>query len=114
MSKWHLDELRKALTQRGWRIINELPGDDFKTSGSWEIQRSTKSSTQFVDFDGFDDMQCRSPAESYACRVRGHAALSIYFGKSRKTWNAALKTLLAGLDELSGRILGGTNYRLSE
>jgi hypothetical protein len=102
MSQFHLDELRKALTRRGWGIVNELPGDDYKISGSWEIRRSTKSSTLFIDFDGFDDMQCRPLTASYACRIRGHPSLAIYFGRSRKTWNAALMTFLAGVDSLSG------------
>ncbi len=101
MSQWHLDELQKALTQRGWRVVIRHPGDNHKISGSWEIQRSTKSSTLFIDFEGFDDMQCRPLSESYACRIRGHPAMSIYFGKSRKKWRQELEALLAGLDSLS-------------
>ena len=101
MSQWHLDELQKALTQRGWRVVSRLPGDDYKISGSWEIQRGSRSSTLFVDFKGFDDMQCLPLPESYACKIRGHSALVIYFGKSRKKWQKDLEALLTGLDSLS-------------
>jgi hypothetical protein len=108
MSQWHLEELHNALTQQGWRIVARHPGDEQMISGSWEIQRSTRSSALFIDFEGFDETQCLPLPESYGCLVRGHPALSIYFGKSRKKWQKDLTTLCAGLEGLSGKAQGAS------
>jgi hypothetical protein len=70
MAQWHLDELRSALERRGWRIA-ELPGDDYKISATWKIERSADLRTFLIDLDGLDDMKVLPPTESYGCTVRG-------------------------------------------
>ena len=78
MAQWHLDELRKALERKGWRVTAELPGDDYKVSGTWELKRSADPRTLLLDLDGLDDMKVLPPAESYSCTVRG-TPHSLYF-----------------------------------
>lgn len=48
--QWHLEELRNALTQKGWNIIEEREDTDPVTGlpDSWTIQRSTKRPVQVL------------------------------------------------------------------
>jgi hypothetical protein len=78
MAQWHLDELRRALERKGWRVAAELPGDGYKVSATWELRRSGDPRTLFLDLDGLDDMRVLPPAESYGCTVRG-TTHSLYF-----------------------------------
>lgn len=52
MSKPHLRELEEALNRKGWRIVAVHPGDDYRISATWEIQRSSRQASVFIDFDG--------------------------------------------------------------
>src|SRR5262245_14569426 len=82
MAQWHLDELRRSLERLGWRIVAELPGDDYRVSGSWKLQRARDPLIVTIDFDGLggDGRNCLPMNESYACRVRG-TQHSLYFGR---------------------------------
>ena len=71
MATWHLEELRNALERKGWRVVAELPGDDYRVSATWELQRSGDPRSLVIDFDGLDDMKTLPLDESYACSVRG-------------------------------------------
>jgi hypothetical protein len=83
MGNWHLEDLRHALEGKGWQILAEHPGDDYKTSGSWEIRRSTRRPPLFIDFDGLDDLNCLPMPQSYGCHLRGQQAMFLYFYKQR-------------------------------
>jgi hypothetical protein len=96
MAEWHLRDLRNALARRGWTIVAEHPGDDARVSASWEVRRSTKDSTLFIDFHGLDDLRCLPIIESYACRVRAGAGL--YFGRPGDRWRQALNEFVRSLD----------------
>lgn len=88
MARWHLDELRSTLERKGWRVVNELPGDEYRISGTWELQRSSDPRSLFIDFDGLDDLNTLPLDESYACRVRG-TDHSLYFGRRGETGSTA-------------------------
>ena len=82
MSQEHLHDLENTLTRRGWRIVAVLPGDSYSISATWEIQRSTRQPSLFIDFDGLDiDGYCRPLERAYGCEVRGRPEVSLYFGK---------------------------------
>src|SRR5262245_33525375 len=101
VAEWHLRELRDTLSRRGWRVLTEHPGDDYRVSGSWEIQRSTRAPPLIIDFDGLDDMACLPMQECYGCEVRGHQTSSVYFGKARgRRWLADLEAFVQSLDSL--------------
>lgn len=87
MARWHLDELRDALERKGWRVVAELPGDDYRVSATWELQRSGDPRSLLIDFDGLDDLNVLPLDESYACRVRG-TDCSLYFGRRGETGSA--------------------------
>ena len=36
MARWHLDELRSALERKGWRVVAQLPGDDYRVAATWD------------------------------------------------------------------------------
>ena len=101
MAEQHLRELRDALSRRGWRILGERPGDDYRVSGSWEIQRSTRVPPVLIDFNGLDDMACLPMQECYGCAIRGHQAPGLYFSKGYgKHWQADLEAFVQSLDGL--------------
>jgi hypothetical protein len=83
MARWHLDELRRSLERRGWRVVAELPGDDTRISGSWKLERARDSAAGvIIDFEGLggDGLHCLPMDESYACRARG-TQHTLYFGR---------------------------------
>ena len=99
MAQWHLDSLRDALSKKGWNVTGELAGNNYDISGSWQIQRSTKRPPLHIDFNGLDDMQTLPMERAFACRLREHGNLSLYFSKQR-TWKAGLKTFISELDKI--------------
>ncbi len=58
VSKLHLQALEEALLRKGWRIIAVHPGDGYRISATWEVQRSSKRPTLFIDFEGLEDRAC--------------------------------------------------------
>ena len=105
MAEWHLREIRNALEARGWRIVAEHPGDDYRVSATWEIERSTKRPRVFIDFDGLDDLAALPLEQSYGCDIRGHDSPGLYFGRKgkrgsirRQNWQTNLKQFLNELD----------------
>jgi len=100
MARWHLNDLRASLEQYGWRVVAELPGDDYRISGSWELHRGNSTSVVIIDFEGIDDMRTLPIQEAYACRIRG-SEHSLYFGRrgrsgsaARGRWRAALASFV--------------------
>lgn len=91
--------------RKGWRVIAVHPGDDYRISATWEIQRSTRQPSHFIDFDGMDDLDCLPLEESYGCTIRGrsvtNAAASLHFrrpNKSRDRWEQDLVAFVLALD----------------
>ena len=104
MAQWHLDQLREALERKGWRLQSELPGDDYRISGSWAMERSGSSGAMVIDFEGLEDMKTLPMAESYACSVRG-TRHTLYFRRrgetgstARERWSDELQMFVAGVD----------------
>jgi hypothetical protein len=107
MAQWHLDQLRSALERRGWRLAEELPGDDYRIAGSWSLARSG-SRTLIIDFAGLEDMKTLPMAESYACSVRG-ASHTLYFRRKgvsgspqAERWPEELAVFVAGIEQHAG------------
>lgn len=106
MAQWHLDELRAALERRGWRFAREMPGDDYRISGSWAFERSGAGPREIIiDFHGLDDMITLPMDEAYACYIRASRE-SLYFRRrvnrnptARARWS---KELAAFVDSLDG------------
>jgi hypothetical protein len=88
MAQWHLNDLRASFERYGWRVVAELPGDDYKISGSWELLRGGNVSVLIIDFEGIDDMSTLPINEAYACRIRG-SEHSLYFGRRGSSGSAA-------------------------
>ena len=103
MSKPHLKALKEALARRGWWVVTVHPGDNYRISETWEIQRSGQLSL-LIDFDGMDAEgdRCLPIEQSYGCQVRGHAAIALYFrrvNKSRSLWEQELAAFVQALDK---------------
>ena len=105
MAQWHLEQLRESLERRGWRLASEMPGDDYRISGSWAMERfGNPPGKLIIDFEGLDDMNTLPIAESYACSVRG-SRHSLYFRRkgeasspARERWLSELSAFVAGVD----------------
>jgi hypothetical protein len=94
MSKEHLCALENTLLRNGWRIVTVHPGDSYRISATWELQRGG-SRNLFIDFEGLspDGGTCLPLEQSYGCQVRGEAARALYFRKlnrSRELWEIEL------------------------
>src|SRR5829696_5415148 len=103
MAEWHLDELRAALERLGWRLVAEHPGDNYRISASWEIERSCKNA--LVDFNGLDDINTLPAEKAYGCHVREIPRLELYFASrgekgssKRSNWKNELKRFVDSLD----------------
>ncbi len=99
MGDTHLSELKTALEKKGWRLISQLEGDGYRISGVWRIQRSTRIPPTEVLFAGLDDMQTLPIERAYACEVKEHKEIGLYFG-SMKEFRAALPAFVHALDAL--------------
>lgn len=103
MSLAHLQELRVALAEAGWKIVAErLRGEDnVMGAATWEVHRGDRTLAVFIDFDGFGCMGEDVPLEmSSGCDVRGRRDGGLYFrriNRSRELW---LRDLAAFIDSL--------------
>jgi hypothetical protein len=112
MSKPHLRALQDALVHKGWRIVAVHPGDDYRISGTWEIQRRSSQPGLLLDFQGMgpDGDYCLPLEKSYGCQVRGRPGASLYFRKmkrSRKLWEEELAAFVQALDNQGSAGKGG-------
>jgi hypothetical protein len=105
VANWHLRELEGSLANAGWRVVDVKKGNGYDVSASWEIERGGKRVV--VDFEGLTEHAVALPLEEgYACKVREHPALSLYFGKKpsqsrpRGSWNRKLSAFVVGLGEV--------------
>ena len=99
MSDTHLHELRTALEEKGWHLISQEEGDGYRISAVWRIQRSTRVQPTEIVFAGLDDMRTLPVERAYACEVKDHKDIGLYFG-SMKEFRKALPAFLHGLDTL--------------
>jgi hypothetical protein len=99
MGDTHLHELRTALEEKGWRMISQDAGDGCRISRVWRIQRSTRVRPTEISFEGLDDMRTLPVEQAYACEVKDHKEIGLYFG-SMKEFKKALPAFIRALDAL--------------
>jgi hypothetical protein len=99
MGDTHLNELRTGLEEKGWRLISRGEGDGYRISEVWRIQRSTRIGPTEIVFDGLDDMRTLPVERAYACEVKDHKDIGLYFG-AMKEFRKALPAFLRALDTL--------------
>jgi hypothetical protein len=99
MGDTHLHELKVALEEKGWHLISQEEGDGYRISGVWRIQRSTRMHPAEIVFAGLDDMRTLPVERAYACEVKDHKDIGLYFG-SMKEFRKALPAFLHALDTL--------------
>jgi hypothetical protein len=99
MGDTHQQELRTALEEKGWRVISQEEGDGYRISGVWRIQRSTRLPPTQILFQGLDDMRTLPVEQAYACEIKDHKGIGLYFG-SMKEFRKALPAFVRALDML--------------
>lgn len=119
MSKPHLRALEEALARKGWRVVAVYPGNDYDVAATWEIQRSAREPSLFVDFNGMepDGGGCLPLEESYGCTVRGRSSVDLYFrpvNKSRELWEQDVARFVQALDDAGGAKAGDAAQRPRE
>jgi hypothetical protein len=99
MADWHLTDIEEALKRRGWRIVERLPGDDYRVSATWQLERGNDKRNVLIDFDGLDDLKTLPIEQSYSCTQRG-ARNSLYFRRkgARNEWHAELAAFVLALE----------------
>ena len=100
------------MASAGWTIVAQHPGDDYKISGSWEVQRSTRYPPVFIDFEGFDDMICLPMEEAYACHLRDEPKIGVYFGRMGERWKDSILQFISALNFSEGQFV--LLYRLGD
>lgn len=100
MADWHLTDIEEALKRRGWRIVERLPGDDYRISATWRIERGNDQRAVLIDFDGLDDLKILPIGQSYSCTQRS-TGNSLYFRRkgARDDWHAELTAFVLALEE---------------
>ena len=103
MSVPHLRALEEALARRGWRVVVVHPGDGYRVSATWELQRGRRDGSLLIDFDGLgpDGDVCLPLEKSYGCQVRGQLGDGLYFRRprrSRELWEQELAEFVRSLD----------------
>jgi hypothetical protein len=99
MGDTHLQELRSALESKGWQLLSQDEGDCYRISAVWRVQRSTRIEPTELLFQGLDDLHVLPIQQSYACEVRDHKEIAIYFGSMRQ-FRKALPGFVTVLDQL--------------
>ncbi len=101
MSEITLKQLRNTLERNHWRVLDELPGDDYRFSGFWVIARPDNSSQLTIAFNGLNDMETYPMDKSYGFELVEHPEISAYMGKhTSKAWPKELQDFMENLNEI--------------
>ena len=104
MSRAHLEELRKQLDRKHWRIVSETKNLADDSTLNWTIARPNGDSSLVLKFTpgfygAYGDFRHNSIDESIACEVVGHSEIPhLYFGKFYGQYQ---KDLLLFLDAIN-------------
>ncbi|HYE71935.1 MAG TPA: hypothetical protein VEF04_01335 [Blastocatellia bacterium] len=105
MAQWHLQEIREAFENRGWRFVGELPSDDHNVSAYWQFQRSPKEPVITIAFEGLDDLETLPLEQAYGCHIVGQETIGLYFKRRsrddkerHKIWR---KSLVEFIDQVN-------------
>ncbi len=101
MSEITLNQLRNTLERDHWKVLDELPGDDYKFSGFWRIARPDNSCPLTIAFNGLDDMETYPMEKSYGLELVEYPEISAYMGKhTTKSWPQELQQFIEKLREI--------------
>ena len=98
MAVWHLNDLEQALLLRGWRIVARLPGDNYRISATWRLERGNDPRSILIDFNGQADTKTLPIEESYGCDQRG-TKNELYFRRKGTDWTKELAQFVTALEE---------------
>lgn len=98
MSEKHLRDLRNRLEANHWHFVREEPGDGYRISAVWIIERPDGSNRLHIAFEGLDDMHTLPIGESYGCSVQEHPEISLYFARVSRSWPAELSRFINKLN----------------
>lgn len=101
MGDIHLKQLRNLLEKCHWRFVAEKPGDGYRISGVWEIVRPDGSNPLSLHFNGLDDLRTLPMEQSYACFIKEHPEIDLYFGKISRSWKDNLSEFADKLKALN-------------
>jgi len=101
MSEITLKQLRNTLERNHWKVLEELPGDDYRFSGYWRITRPDNSSPLTIAFNGLDDMETYPMEKSYGFEILEYPEIGAYMGKHKtKAWPKELEKFIKKLNEI--------------
>jgi hypothetical protein len=101
MSEITLKQLRNTLEHNHWKVLDELPGDDYRFSGFWKISRPDNSSQLTIAFNGLDDMETYPMEKSYGFELVERPEISAHMGKHTQiSWRKELQYFVEKLNEI--------------
>ena len=98
MSSQHLSDIKAALERSHWRVVDELPGNDYNISAVWRIARPDGSDILHLEFEGLDDMETRPIERAYGIKVREAPSVAAYLARLSRTWSAELDQFIINLE----------------
>jgi len=103
MSNQYIEKLESGLIEKGWKILQKEEEVDWAISGVWKIQRSSKISPFYLEFDGMDAIgsnKITPMVSSDGCYIRGNKNIYLRFKNYEKEWSKKLNLFLSELDRL--------------
>jgi len=98
MTTAHLTDLRNALEANHWRIVGDLPGDEDRVVGVWQIARPDGSNRLDIEFAG-DPLFGGGPIEASSyCYLKEHPRIDLYFARIGRSWTAKLAEFMGDLN----------------
>jgi hypothetical protein len=98
MSSQHLSDIRSALERSHWRVVDELPGNDYNISAVWKVARPDGTSVFHLEFEGLDDLNTFPIERAYGIKVREEPSVGAYLARPSRTWPEELEQFISSLE----------------
>lgn len=107
MAQWHIDELRKALENRNWKVQDEPYSHNNRMTGAWRLKKGDFSTIIF--FEGYDESGVFEFEKSFGCNLKDKNDVALYLPKhkpkkakpnSLKAWQSELNEFIQGVEDL--------------
>lgn len=97
--QYHLHDIKTALNDNHWKVIDELPGNDYDIAAVWQIARPNGLNILHIEFEGLDDMKTLPIERAYAIKIREAPDIGAYFSRPSRSWITELEQFMSKLEK---------------